>query len=279
MLKLYVNGSLVPLEMSKFPGGEVNVRIQETSDQGIKDSHQNSIHIHARLHSSEAILKLLLLTDAVRRKFGPEHPIHLVCPYLPYARQDRVCNPGESLSLRVICDLINSQNYSSVEIWDAHSDVATALLNRVVHRTAAEFLMKLPLKNAICVAPDAGAIKRTTACAKALGLPMVRADKRRELTTGAITETLVYSDHVGDADFIMIDDICDGGRTFIELAKKLRPLTRGKIQLYVTHGIFSNGFEVFQGVIDQIYVANSFVELLPDFVTPISLKGVPYDEN
>jgi ribose-phosphate pyrophosphokinase len=68
----------------------------------------------------------------------------------------------------------------------------------------------------------------------------------------------VYSEHVRDHNFLIVDDICDGGRTFIELAKVLRPLTNGSIFLYVTHGIFSQGLDVFKGVIDHIYTANLF---------------------
>lgn len=47
-----------------------------------------------------------------------------------------------------------------------------------------------------------------------------------------------------------------GTRTFIELAAKLRQLTDGKIYLYVTHGIFSKGAEVFDGLIDGIFTTN-----------------------
>lgn len=271
MLKLFIDGIFVETEMIQFPGGEINVRIKSTPNGPLTGPIHNTpirdITIRADLHSSSSIMGLLLLTDAVRRRFGAESSVRLVCPYLPYARQDRVCNPGESLALRVMCDLINSQNYSSVEVWDVHSDVATALLNRVHNRHAAELIAELPFQGAILVAPDSGAIKRTSACAKAMNLPMVRADKSRDTTTGAITDTIVYSDYVGSRDFVIIDDICDGGRTFIELAHKLRPLTRGRIILYVTHGIFSKGFDVFKGIIDKIYVANSFVESVPEFVT------------
>ncbi|HCW17254.1 MAG TPA: phosphoribosylpyrophosphate synthetase, partial [Achromobacter sp.] len=40
---------------------------------------------------------------------------------------------------------------------------------------------------------------------------------------------------------LVVDDICDGGRTFLELASALRDTTRQPVYLYVTHGIFSKG--------------------------------------
>ena len=57
---------------------------------------------------------------------------------------------------------------------------------------------------------------------------------------------------------MIVDDICDGGRTFTALATELRNITSGPIFLYVTHGIFSHGLDVFKGLIDKIYVANPF---------------------
>jgi ribose-phosphate pyrophosphokinase len=73
-------------------------------------------------------------------------------------------------------------------------------------------------------------------------------------------------------DFLIVDDICDGGRTFIELAKVLRPWTTGKIYLYVTHGIFSNGLDVFNSLIDGVYTANPFpkVDLNHKLLTVVS---------
>ena len=40
-----------------------------------------------------------------------------------------------------------------------------------------------------------------------------------------------------------MDDICDGGGTFIGLASELMSKNAGAIYLAVTHGIFSNGFD------------------------------------
>jgi len=252
------DGPLIPMDYSlfMFSGGEVHVRIQNPDETPCL-----LVEITARLHGPLGLMELLLLTDAVRRmSLGAR--IRLVCPYLPYARQDRVCAPGEALSLRVLADLINAQRYESVEVWDAHSDVAGAVLDRVILVPALNFVRKIDLlsasKRLVLVAPDAGALKKVSSIAKALDCPWVRADKTRDPRTGGITGTVVYSDPIGERDFLIVDDICDGGRTFIALAEVLRPLTKGKIYLYVTHGIFSAGYEALTASIDGIYTANSF---------------------
>jgi ribose-phosphate pyrophosphokinase len=260
-IKIFGNGSSWPYELTKFPGGEINVRLGVLPN--LFSAQKCVTFIYAYLRSSDDIMALLLVTDALRR-YGVRD-ISITIPYLPYARQDRVCNHGESLSLKVLCDLINSQEYRSVTVWDVHSDVSLALLNNVVNLSAINFLSPALSTNlfdpdrTIFVAPDAGAIKKVAELSKRLSVSFIRADKTRNPATGEIAGTTVYSGHVGNQDFLIVDDICDGGRTFTELAAELRPLTTGKLMLYVTHGIFSKGTSVFDGVFDSVFVANSFL--------------------
>lgn len=261
-LTLTLAGQTVPLRCFAFPGGEIQVRIEGPTGPA------EAVTIRADLVDSNTLMALLLLTDAVRRHYH-DPAIHLVCPYLPYARQDRVAYPGEALSAAVACRMLNAQGYRSVEVWDAHSDVSLALLDRIRHRPASDFAVPITTGQDVIVAPDLGAVKRAAAAAKLAGVPLVQAEKIRSTDTGAITGSAVHSGPIGDRDFLIVDDICDGGRTFIELAKILRPLTGGQVKLYVTHGIFSAGFEALASGIDRIYVANPFPAELPSFVETV----------
>jgi ribose-phosphate pyrophosphokinase len=235
-------------EESVFPGGEVHVKILNPDEVLCR-----AIHIIAILKNSDDIFKLLVITDALKREGATG--ITLNIPYLPYARQDRVCNRGEALSLRVMCDLINSQNYEKVHISNAHSDVALALINNVRHESA--YVPRCAMANSVLVAPDSGSLKKVSSIADLEGIPFIRADKRR-LRDGA-WETTVYSEHVGNKNLLIVDDICDGGKTFVELAKKLKPLTNGEVNLYVTHGIFSKGMVPFSGLIDKVYCSYPWI--------------------
>jgi ribose-phosphate pyrophosphokinase len=264
-MRLSIAGRPIPLKSFIFAGGEVQVRIEDPEPPATPPP---DVLIQASITSANAFMELLLLTDAVRRSYHDPR-IHLVCPYLPYARQDRVAYPGEALSVAVACRMLNAQQYASVEVWDAHSDVSLALLDRVRHRPASDFAGPIITVNDVIVAPDQGAVKRARGCASLAGVPLVLAEKIRSTDTRAITGTKVHSDPIGDRDFLIIDDICDGGRTFIELAKVLRPLTRGRVKLFVTHGIFSAGFDPLRADFDRIYVANAFPQSLPDFVQTI----------
>jgi len=243
-----------------FPGGEISVRIDPKYD-GLKNV---IVDIIAKLQSPMEIMELLLLTDAVRRMFSNVR-INLNLPYVPYARQDRVSVPGEALSIKVFADLINSQRYNDVEVWDPHSDVTVALLNNCTIVSQAEIVRHLPLnwEEVTLVAPDVGAGKKIYSLAKEVESSVITASKVRDPFTGTITRTKIAPDQVisfNSKRLLIVDDICDGGRTFIELAKALRKETDLPIDLYVTHGIFSKGLHVFDGLIEDIYCANPWVQ-------------------
>lgn len=194
-------------------------------------------------------------------------PIELILPYLPYARQDRVCVKGEAFSLKVLGNFINSLNFDKVVILDPHSPVAEAVIDNVKVVTQLDIIFAFkPFRErvfnneCVFVSPDAGSNKKVSVLAQCFGhREFIRADKLRDLETGKIKETIVYADDLNGCDVVIADDICDGGRTFIELAKVLKNKNAGKIILYVTHGIFSQGFKVlFDGGIDEIYTTDSF---------------------
>lgn len=258
-MKLFVHHDEVKISSAKFPGGETLIRLSNPVDIPIGYDQVNAM-ITVDFTENSDLIDLLLLTDAVRRHYGPNRiKLALNMSYLPYARQDRVCSAGESLSVKVIADLINSQGYEKVYCTDVHSEVGVALINNLVHTDQVQAAAKLAelLPGVVLVSPDAGANKKVMAFAKSYGYKdVVRADKTRDTLTGQITGTAVYSQHVGNRDFLILDDICDGGRTFVELAKELRKLTTGQIFLYVSHGIFSQGFTELEKYFYGIYVAN-----------------------
>lgn len=247
------NGHFIPYDSLTFSGGEEHIRLKWNG------STKASVRIEARLWAGREVLQLLMITDALRRHgFGE---IDLVMPYVPYARQDRVCNLGEALSIKVFCDLINAQGYRNVEIWDAHSDVTPALLHRCKNVEQWEFATFDPVLSCVVVAPDAGAEKKAGKVADKLGCYQLNFSKIRDVSTGAVTGVQMnnWSAHFRNFTKYIVDDICDGGRTFIEVAKKLKEKDPDKkVYLYVTHGIFSKGLEALKPYIDHVYTANIF---------------------
>ena len=156
------------------------------------DAPAQALRLHAHLPDAQAVMSLLMLSDALRRAY-PGRPLALHLPYVPYARQDRVANPGEALSAKVFCQLINAQGYSRVVIQDPHSDVVTALLDRVEVEDPLPALRRVleQVGPAALVAPDAGARKRVLKLARELGCEAVLADKVRDTQSGRISGTQV----------------------------------------------------------------------------------------
>ena len=251
MLKIYINKQPLPFQAKRFAGGEEHVILTATSAiaeaQNLAPVH---LSIFALIQSSSELMQLLLLVDALKQQFKNIASFELELPYIPYARQDRICNAGEAFSLKIFCQLINQCGFSAVYVDDPHSDVAPALLDRCVIRPQHEILVahcqtepsfNAFVEQAQLVSPDAGSNKKMLAVCQALHKnSFIRADKIRDVATGKISETIVYSDVIS-GKVLIVDDICDGGRTFTTLAQQLKAKGAEQVGLYVTHGIFAHG--------------------------------------
>ncbi|HDR2377012.1 TPA: ribose-phosphate pyrophosphokinase [Enterobacter asburiae] len=262
-LELRLNNLVVPVDRLTFKGGEEQVKI------ALSHAPKGSIgfvDITAKIKNSADVMALALLVDACSRLENlhnhAEFTLHL--PYIPYARQDRVMQPGEALSIKVFANLVNALSFDKVIVDDPHSDVSSALLNNVRVRgqetLVAEFHDKLAGKDVTIIAPDAGARKKAQKVSERLRLPLVEAGKVRDVKTNEITGTAVFGDVEG-RECVIVDDICDGGRTFIALAQALKEKGAKRVILYVTHGIFSFGKQVIlDGGVDEIYAYHDWTE-------------------
>lgn len=221
---------------------------------------------------NEDIIELLMFADAARRQ--GKRLVQLTIPYMPFSRQDRCNNPGEAFSLKVFCDLINNLKFEEVVVQDPHSDVTPALLNNCWVLNQWDLLVLPVLQGTgtspfYLVAPDAGALKKTYKLAQQFKTPrflgVIESSKIRDTKTGEITRTVVHRwpSMIGQDDgvvYVIPDDIIDGGRTFIELAKELRKMGALQVHLYATHGFFTKGKQVFEGLIDKVVCVNDYSE-------------------
>ena len=266
LVTTYGESHSLPVELFGFPGGERHVRL---GNPELSRAYIDYCIINMRATCAADLVDLLFVHDAVKRLI-PGIQLELILPYFPGARQDRVAVRGECLTAAVIANIINSLNFRSVECWDLHSDVSRALINNLKEVPASFFVCEVMRKHisgaCILVSPDAGARKRVEECAPYISAlcQIITCSKKRDPVTGDITGTIVEKLPFMSSKFLIIDDICDGGRTFIEIAKKIREdfkpfegILSPWIGLYVTHGIFSKGMEVFDDI-DMIYSPNPF---------------------
>lgn len=254
------NSRQVDVKFWTFPAGERGVKIESP----IKG---DSVQIKMKFKNSDSLIDLLLVFDAVRRI--TDAPIDLEVLYFPYAQQDRVCNKGESFSLQVIANLINTLPYRKIIINDPHSYVLSALFpaGKLVINTQAElikdsFFNFYDIKGRVLIAPDNGASKKIQELSKLTGIPYVEFTKVRS-ASGEVESTKCTSDfekYIEDNSIrcaYVIDDICVKGGTFISLAKEVRKYYNAELNLYVTHGVFAAGKEELLKYFNNVEAVNS----------------------
>lgn len=244
-----------------FSGGEPHVVIE--TPEWLKDA---SVILDARVGSPEDMMMLLAVTNAV--KMCEAKDISLLLPYLPGARQDRP-EAGFALTSSMFAELINLQGYKVVGVVDPHSFAAVDVLRRCVSLSPIPLIKQfLPEGLVGLICPDAGAITRTADLMKAIGCQhVVSARKKRDPRTGKLTGFTLEPLPV-EGDWLIADDICDAGGTFMGIAGKYLedPKGTGPLHLWTTHGIYSRGLEELSVYFTTIGCSDSF----PSTVNPHS---------
>lgn len=252
-----------------FKGGEPSIKFN-CSWASLYPNVGDSIYITHRIHSFESVGKLMVAVDALNR-LG-YYTIHLVLPYFPGARQDRLMVPGEAMTSAVYVKILENLKFKSILSFDLHSDVVpgmfSVLTTRFVNNTASKFFLEAAVKvsngkNVMLVSPDRGYEKKmkefVSNNSTAYGyFDFIEGDKTRDVTNGNITGFKVYTDDLSGRDCLIMDDICDGGGTFIGLAKALKDKGAGKLYLAVTHAIFSKGTKELLEHFEEIHFTDSF---------------------
>jgi|694.fasta_scaffold113487_7 ribose-phosphate pyrophosphokinase len=271
----YPENSQIDFMINRFPDGQQSVTLI-VDPAHLTPVREDGVIIKSRLNTFRD-LELIVCATAALRNTGIQN-IQLYTPYFMGARSDRRFMEGDANYLKqVICPIINSQKFESVTVLDPHSDVLEACLDNFVkinnHDIVKKALTDIDNKNnaqdrIVLVSPDAGAQKKIFNVAQKFGIQkVITANKVRNVRTGEIVNTDVPS-LTGNfcmdpgQKFVIVDDICDGGRTFIELAKAIR-LQRPDAEVYliVTHGIFSNSFYELSKHIKKVYSSNSYSDI------------------
>ena len=256
----------VKYTISKFPDGQQSITITEH----IFSKEIEKVQILSRMNTFMDV-ELIICSNQVLKEIGVKD-VELYVPYFIGGRSDRKFGYGETNYLKtVICPIINLQNFSKVSVMDPHSDVLEACLNNfkkinnfeLVKNALldlARVMRKFDRDEVVLVSPDAGAYKKVYDVAKEFNLEkIITATKVRDLKNGNILRTEVPTlDQHNNLMYLIIDDICDGGRTFVELAKVIKEgRPTAKVYLIVTHGIFSSGFKDLNKFFEKIFTTNS----------------------
>jgi ribose-phosphate pyrophosphokinase len=127
--------SEIEFKIVKFKGGELHPKLNMNIDY----TKIERVVITNRFNDAEDIMEVLVVKDALER-LGIKH-FDLIMPYIPYARQDRFENAGESFTLKVFANLINTAKFDTIHVFDSHSDVAPALIDNCVNKKNHAYVM------------------------------------------------------------------------------------------------------------------------------------------
>lgn len=268
------------VEFLTFSGGEEHVQIKQ--DNSVSATYDFNVE----LHSSENIMRFFMCLEALNEEFRLREVIgnvNVKMHYLPYARQDRHCAPGQAFSLKVFLHLLREMVFICENInflfnvLDVHSNVAKELAEQL--NLNINFISQLDYIRAnyelnnyfkenvdLIVCPDKGAYKKSDEISSEYNISLLECFKTRDPKTGYISNIEFLCSKTDLANkikgkrLVIPDDICDGGMTFILLAKELRKYEPKSIDLLVSHGIFSKGIEPLKEYIDDVYAINCMNE-------------------
>lgn len=248
-------------DIMNFSAGEVHVSVEDIlSDRQpiVHDFGSGPIIYLPRPTSqslSDYIFTLLLIRDIVQ---APN--VSLFLPYLPYSRQDRKTASRNPVSLRVFADVLATAKFDKIYTLDVHSNEATAFIRNLVNIDITgmfrrDLRLDLNTRQKTLVVPDTGAAKRLMYIEQYFQ-DVIYVIKQRNVDTGHINIKEVIGDP-RSVDLIIVDDICDGGRTFIEIANRLKGYS--SLSLYTTHGIYSQGLQqLIDAGFSRFYTTDSF---------------------
>jgi len=270
---IYPERSAFPFKTMLFPDGQPHIKID--AQQAEKEDKDRPLRILTRLNNANDLLLALFVKNTLDY-MGFGH-IELHVSYLLAARMDRVMLDGEPFSLKVVAAILNQAGFKRIRVFDPHSEVTTAVIDRsyavtnhlFVQDALQDYIARYPGELSCLVSPDAGALKKIHKLAQFLRIEhVVECMKERDVKTGALTNFKAMTDGLHGQTCFIVDDICDGGGTFAGTAKMLKEKGAGKVHLIVSHGIFSRGTSI--EAVDEIYTTDSYRQVDDVHCFPIS---------
>lgn len=244
----------------EFPDGQPHIELD-------KIECCEPVKVIVSIDCPKRLLELCMVSNALDSKMCDKKLLRI--NYLMGARYDRHMKEerGDSFDLKVISDIINSLNFDKVEILDPHSPVSLDLVRNSVGISNQFLVERYHIPETLIICPDKGARLKVEDYANwnpnLLKTP-VYCTKARDLSTGAVTLAVEDAQECDGRPCIIIDDICDGGATFLAIAEQIKP---SHLTLMVTHGIFSKGLIDLTSKFDVIITSDSICKDVADKLT------------
>ena len=252
----YLGMDLGPMIRKRFADGELYVQIQESirgCDVYLIQPSCQPVNDH--------LMELLIMIDACRRASARQ--ITAVIPYYGYARADRKTAGRESITAKLVANLITQAGANRVLAMDLHAAQIQGYFDIPFDHVYGspvilDYLMSKELQDIVVVSPDVGGVARARAFAKKLNdAPLAIIDKRRQAHN--VAEVLNIIGDVRGKTAILVDDMIDTGGTIAEGARLLRQEGASQVYACATHAVFSPPAieRLSSGVFEEVIVTNT----------------------
>lgn len=231
----------------EFPDGELHLELEELN-------RKENVNIRCRITNGNDLFLLMQLSDILKRQCVVVEQMHIL--YLMGMRCDRLFSINRPFTLGVVADVINSFNALAVMLYEPHSKRSLVQINKCYSISVTEKLAKCVKIDGsyTLVAPDKGAKERY----KGLKYSVICSKVRDEATGNLLKFTAEAKTDVTNKNLIVVDDLCDGGGTFVGLAPKLRELQPKSLSLLVTHAVQQKGIERVAECYDEVIITDSY---------------------
>jgi ribose-phosphate pyrophosphokinase len=243
------------LNLANLAKSEIKYTIQEYQDSQkniiIDENSIDNVIIYSRMQWSD--LQLIIVAVNALQNINPDVRLELYVPFFLGGRSDRAfTNKGVRYLSQIIAPIINALEFKKVHTLDPHSSV----MENVINNLQPIFFLDVVLFNkdhCQIVFPDEGAKKRYAS----LNLNAALCVKDRD---GDNVTVQFINQKLKGKNFVVIDDICDGGRTFAETAKHIKSIIPdAEIDLIIPIGMFNYGFEVLKDY-NRVITTNAYRE-------------------
>lgn len=252
----YLGMDLGPMVRKRFADGELYIQIQESirgCDVYLIQPTCYPVNDH--------LMELLIMVDACRRASARQ--ITAVIPYYGYARADRKTAGRESITAKLVANLITQAGANRVLAMDLHSAQIQGYFDIPFDHVygspvVLDYLVSKQLSDLVVVSPDVGGVARARAFAKKLNdAPLAIIDKRRQAHN--VAEVMNVIGDVAGKTAVLVDDMIDTGGTICEGARLLRQEGARQVYACATHAVFSPPAveRLSSGMFEEVIVTNT----------------------
>ncbi|MBW4515554.1 MAG: ribose-phosphate pyrophosphokinase [Timaviella obliquedivisa GSE-PSE-MK23-08B] len=252
----YLGMDLGPMVRKRFADGEIYVQIQESirgCDVYLIQPTCCPVNDH--------LMELLIMIDACRRASARQ--ITAVLPYYGYARADRKTAGRESITAKLVANLITQAGANRLLAMDLHSAQIQGYFDIPFDHVYGspvmlDYLISKQLEDIVVVSPDVGGVARARAFAKKLNdAPLAIIDKRRQVHN--VAEVMNVIGDVAGKTAILVDDMIDTAGTISEGARILRQQGARQVYACATHAVFSGQAveRLSSGLFEEVIVTNT----------------------